>query len=130
VTLAIRAALREYDPHLVQTKILTEKEWLLYFVNIKRPSIPLFALQLTPIGRWHTTLKGQSVISVGIAPYTDALMEWSGGVIDRAAVVLQVTPDEIITIGELSTVQPGLYTRRSLTKAQWLELRPVFTTFV
>jgi hypothetical protein len=119
-----------YDPHLVQNKQLTEKEWLLYFVHSKRPSIPLLALQLTPVGRWHTTLKGQSGVVVDIAPYSDSLMEWRNGADDHAAVVLQVAPDEMITIGELSIVQIGSYEKRTLTKVEWLELQPVFTTFV
>jgi hypothetical protein len=130
VTQAIRSILRDYDPHLVQNKQLTEKEWLLYFVHSKRPSIPLLALQLTPVGRWHTTLKGQSGVVVDIAPYSDSLMEWRNGADDHAAVVLQVTPDEMITIGELGIVQIGLYEKRTLTKVEWLELQPVFTTFV
>jgi hypothetical protein len=130
VTQAIRSTLRDYDPHLVQNNQLTEKEWLLYFVHSKRPSIPLLALQLTPVGLWHTTLKGQSEVSVDVTPYSDSLMEWRKGTKDQAAVVLQVTPEEMITIGELGTGQIGLYEKRTLTKAEWLELQPVFTTFV
>jgi hypothetical protein len=130
VTQAIRSTLRDYDPHLVQNKQLTEKEWLLYFVHSKRPSILLLALQLTPVGLWHTTLKGQSDVSVDTTPYSDSLMEWRKGTKDQAAVVLQVTPEEMITIGELGTGQIGLYEKRTLTKAEWLELQPVFTTFV
>jgi hypothetical protein len=130
VTQAIRSTLRDYDSHLVQSKQLTEKEWLLYFVHSKRPSTLLLVLQLTPVGQWHTTLKEQSGVLVDIVPYSDSLMEWRKGTEYHAAIVLQVTPDEMITIGELGTGQIGFYEKRMLTKAEWLELQPVFTTFV
>lgn len=129
-TVIIRDSLHEYDSHLVQSGQLTEKEWLLYFVNSKHPSIPLLALHLTPLGRWYTTLKGQPVVTVGISPYSESIMEWQNGVDDQVAVVLQVTPEETITIGELGKEKSGLYAKRTLTKSEWLELRPIFTTFV
>jgi len=129
-TVGIRSDLNAYDSHLVQSKTLTIKEWLLYVVHKKNSTIPLLALQLTPVGRWHSTLKGQSGVSVGISPYSSALMEWVDTGNDEAAVVLKVTPDETITIGELGKTKGGLYETRVLSKRQWLELRPVFTTFV
>jgi len=130
VTCTIRAELSGYDPHLVQASDLTEKEWLLYVVHSKSPAVPLLALQLTPIGRWHTTLRGQSAVSVSITPYTHSLMEWSEEMTGKVALVLQVTPDETITIGELGVGRPGLFEKRTLVRSQWLELRPVYTAFV
>jgi len=128
-TQIIREKLDAYDSHLVQTGALTLREWLLYHVYSKRQSIPLLALQMTPIGSWHRTLKGLIGVTIGITPYTGSCMEWG---IDphsgNTAVVLEVTPAETITIGELGITTLGLYTKRTLTKSEWLELRPVFTT--
>lgn len=129
VTRAIRSDLHDYDPHLVQNSFLTLPEWLMYIIHRKNPAVPLLVLQLTPVGRWHTTLKGQSVATVGVTPYSDAIMEWYEKGEDQAALVLQVTPDETVTVGELGKTQSGLYSKRTLSKLQWLELRPVFTTF-
>jgi hypothetical protein len=128
-TTEIRTALARYDEHLVQKSTLTLREWLLCVVHYKRQSVPLLALQMTPIGSWHRTLKGLSGISVGITPYTGALMEWgSDPQTGNTALVLEVSPEEIITIGELGAAEPGIYTKRGLPKQTWLELRPVFTT--
>jgi hypothetical protein len=128
-TQTIREKLSQYDAHLVQKSDLSLREWLLYTVHSKRDSVPLLALQMTPIGSWHTTLKGLLGISVGIAPYTGALMEWgSGPQTGNTAVLLEVTPAETITVGELGVTKAGLYTKRVLLKSEWLELRPVFTT--
>jgi hypothetical protein len=129
VTQTIREKLGQYDAHLVQKADLTPREWLLYTVHSKRDSVPLLALQMTPIGSWHTTLKGLLGVTAGITPYTGALMEWgTDPQTGTTAVVLEVTPAETITVGELGLSKNGLYTKRVLPKGEWLELRPVFTT--
>lgn len=128
-TQTIREKLSQYDAHLVQKSDLTLREWLLYSIHSKRDSVPLLAMQMTPIGSWHTTLKGLLGVTVGITPYTGALMEWgSNPQTGNTAILLEVTPAETITVGELGATKAGLYTKRVLLKSEWLELRPVFTT--
>ncbi len=129
-TIQIRSRLGAYDSHIISSGPLTEYEWLLYSLQDKHLAVPLLALRLTPLGRWHTTLKGQPSVSIGVTPYTDALMEWREGEVDRIGWVHEVSPDESIVLGELGTSEPGLYQSRSLQRSQWLELRPVFTSFV
>lgn len=125
----IREKLAAYDYHLVQKTALTMREWLLYVVHVKRPTIPLLALQMTPIGSWYVTLKGQSGVSIGISPYCGALMEWgSGDQTGNVALVQKVTPEETITWAQLGETKPGQYTTQTMVKKDWLELRPVFTT--
>ena len=129
-TVMIRNRLSAYDSHITTKGALTEYEWLLYTLQDKRLEIPLVALRLTPLGRWHTTLKGQPGVLIGVTPYTSALMEWQDGESDKVALVEEVAPDETLVIGELGSNTPGLYETTKLTKAQWLELRPVFTSFI
>lgn len=128
-TVQIRNRLSAYDSHIISTGPLTEYEWLLYILQNKHLAVPLLALRLTPLGRWHTTLKGQPGVSIGINPYTDALMEWGQGEMQRIGLICEVSPDETIVVGELWRNETGLYESRTLTRSQWLELRPVFTTF-
>lgn len=129
-TIQIRDQLSAYDAHITATGPLTPCEWLLYNAQIKRLAVPLVALRLSPLGRWHTTLKGQPGINIGITPYTDALMEWKDEASDRVGWVKEVSPDETIVIGELGQTTAGLYETTSLTRSQWLELRPIFTIFI
>lgn len=130
-TKKIRLKLVNYDAHLARAGVLTNKEWLLYLISVRNTAVPLLALQLTPLGHWHTTLKGQPDVVVGIAPYTKSLMEWNGS--DGAghtAVVHNVTPEETITLAQVNSVPPGQYLIQTLEKKDWLELRPVFITIV
>ena len=128
-TVQIRNRLSAYDSNITSQGPLTEYEWLLYSLQDKRLRVPLLALRLTPLGRWHSTLKGQPGISIGVAPYTDALMEWREESTERIGWIQQVTPEETIVIGELGQTKPGFYTTRALQRVEWLELRPVFTSF-
>lgn len=126
-TIAIRSQLGTYDQHIVKDGPLTSGEWLIAHLLQQRASLPVFALYMTPIGNWHTTLKGQSGVSVGITPRTQALMEWSeSGTVQKAGLVKAVSPSEAITLGQLS--DSGLYTESTYDRATWLELRPIFTT--
>ena len=128
-TIQIRNRLSAYDSNITTSNVLTEYEWLLYNMQEKRLAVPLLALRLTPLGRWHTTMKGQPGINIGITPYTDALMEWSTDEDGRIGWIHEVSPDETITIGELGRIKSGLYVIRSLPRSKWLELRPVFISF-
>ena len=126
-TVAIRSYLQSYDPHLVRRGPLTTHEWLTYVLLLQKASVPALALYLTPIGSWHTTLKGQPGSVIGIVPRTHALVEWTESPqMQKAGLVLFVTPAEVMTIGQLQS--DGLYVHTTYDREQWLELRPVFTT--
>lgn len=126
-TIAIRSQLGTYDQHIVKDGPLTSGEWLIAHLLQQRASLPALALYMTPVGNWHTTLKGQSGVSVGITPRTQALMEWPESVtVQKAGLVKTVSPAEAITLGQLS--DSGLYTEATYDRATWLELRPVFTS--
>lgn len=127
VVQAIRSYLRDYDAHLVRSGVLTPKEWLLYTLLKQKASVPVLALHMTPLGSWHTTLRGLTGVTVGIQPRTRALIEWvESATSSQVGLVLSVTPAEEIVVGQLS--ESGLYTQTTYDRASWLELRPVFTT--
>lgn len=128
-TVAVRSWLATYDHHLISSGPLTVKEWLLYGVGFGRPQLSLIALHMTPIGRFHVTLKGQPGVLVTIEPQTKAVMEWYNGTSGQVAVVLQVTPEQTITIEQMTDDNTGTYLQQVLSKSNWVELRPTFTTW-
>lgn len=124
----IRARLGEYDEHLVTTGNLTLVEWLLFTIHVTNPSIVLLALKMTPIGRWHQTLRGLSSVHIGIEPATGSLMEWQPNTNNhQAALVTKVTPDLTLTYQTIDVY--GTCTEVCLTKNKWRPLGPVFTRF-
>lgn len=128
-TKTIRNKLSAYDSNITYTGPLTQQEYALYRLQDKGLEVPLIALRMTPLGRWHTTLKGQNRVTIGVVPYTDAVMEWSDTSTDNLAWVHGVTPDQTIIVGSLMSQESGMYTVTTYFKEQWRELRPIFTTF-
>ena len=117
-TRTIRNKLSAYDAHMASEGALTQQEYALYRLQEKRLDIPLIALRMTPLGRWHTVLKGQPRVAIGVTPYTDAIMEWSEHGSDRLAWVTAVTPDETVTIGTVALDGSGVYSTNVLAKSQ------------
>ena len=129
-TIIIRQTLNTYDSHVVQEGNLTLAEWLLYKIHTIDDAIALLALAMTPIGRWHQTLKAQSGVRVSIEPTTGALIEWSTtAAIGQAGFITQVSPDQTITLQTISQEPAGMCQEQILVLAQWKELGPVFSRF-
>jgi hypothetical protein len=129
-TILLRANLKAYDKHLVQSGNLQLIEWLLYNINQHNPSISLLALCMTPLGRWYQTIKNVPGTRVVIEPATGALMEWfDSDQRAHAALVEVVAPDETITICHVSQAPSGTFTKQVMSTSVWRELRPVFTCF-
>ncbi len=102
-------------------------EYVLYRLLRKGISIPWPTIRPRLPGRWHTILKGVPGIHIGITPKTGAVMEYvSGEEIGHVAYIEAVFPDETISISETNFPDNGVYNERMLTRAEWLELRPVF----
>jgi len=129
-TLQIRQQLMQHDPQLAQTGNLSIIEWLLYAIAIQTNSVSLLALRMSPLGRWHQTVKGLSDVRVEVEPTTGALMEWTDQEhIGHAGLVVRLAPDSQITLGRISDIPSGTYTEEAMTETVWRELRPVFTRF-
>jgi hypothetical protein len=130
VTALIREKLRAYDVGIVKNANLTRIEWLLYKIHAVDSSIALLALAMSPVGRWHQTLKAQPGVRVSIEPTTGALMEWAPTAdVGQAGIIRQVSPEQTVIVQTVSQDPDGLYREQTLTMSQWKELGPVFTRF-
>lgn len=78
-------------------------------------------------GTWQRILKGVSNIHLGISPKTDSVMEYiNADNTGHVVYVEAVYPDESIFVSEIGYPDEGRYHERTLTKDEWIELRPVF----
>ena len=82
-------------------------------------------------GTWQRILKGVPNVHLGIKPKTDAVMEYiNADNTGHVAYVEAVYPDESIFISEVGFPEEGRYHERTMTKDEWIELRPVFIEVV
>ena len=78
-------------------------------------------------GTWQRILKGVAGVHLGILPKTDTVIEYiNPDNTGHVAYVEAVYPDESIFISEVGYPDEGRYHERTLTKDEWIELRPVF----
>ncbi len=78
-------------------------------------------------GEWHVLLRGVHGVHTGVAPETDAVMEWYDEEgIGHVAYVEAVLPDNTLKISAVGLVVLGEYTELVVPQVIWREWRPVF----
>jgi hypothetical protein len=102
-------------------------EYVLYKLMRRGKKINWPAVRPRIPGRWHTILKGNPGIHIGIAPKTGSVMECTlENDMGHLAYVEAAFPDERITISEAHYPDDGIYNERTLTKEEWQKLNPIF----
>lgn len=126
-TLSVRRVLQSDG---IVTKLagnLRLSEWLAYTMIKHNSNISALPLLMTPIGRWHQTLKGMSGVQVSIEPATGSVVEYTTEDNQgHAGLVLSVTPTGDIKVGSISQNPDGRYTEQVYTSAQSKEQGMVF----
>jgi hypothetical protein len=129
-TLRLRACIHD-EFHGGETEVpLQAGEYVLYRLIRKGQTVNWPRVRPRTPGRWHTILRGVPGVYIGIVPKTGSVMECTlENDIGHLAYVEAVFPDERITISEVNNPDNGIYQERTLTKAEWQLLNPVFIQF-
>lgn len=78
-------------------------------------------------GTWQRLLKGSTGLHLSIEPKNDTVMEYiNEDNTGHVAYVDSVFPDGTISLSEVGYPTEAMYTKRTLGKDEWKELRPVF----
>lgn len=78
-------------------------------------------------GLWHSILKGAPGVVSGVTPKVGSIFECVlDGDVGHVAYVALVDADQTIHISEINYPDSGMYSERTLPRAVWIELRPVF----
>lgn len=84
----------------------------------ERPRIP---------GVWQNILKGQTGIQIGLSPKTSSVIEYlKPNGLGWVGYVKSVHVDESIVVSGVGRIIEGEYSEDTFTKAEWLEMQPVF----
>lgn len=127
VTVSVRALL---DDEFFMSELflpLQAVEYIAY--RLKERNIVLSWPRIRPrvVGSWHSILKGQTDILIGLEAKTNAVME---GYMDEArpflAYVEAVKIDGELTISSVGRLVEGQFLRETLSKEEVIKLRPVY----
>lgn len=78
-------------------------------------------------GDWHTILKGVSRIHMDIRPTTHCIMETiDDDNMGQVFFVESVQPNESIVVSSVGGAVEGRYTKETMSKGEWQQLRPTF----
>lgn len=106
---------------------LQDVEFVTYKLSVQNRTIPWPSERPRIAGTWQRILKGVKGVHLGVAPKTDAIMEYiNADNTGHVAYVEAVYPDGSIFISEIGYPDEGRYEERTLNKKDWIELRPVF----
>lgn len=106
--------------------LITDAEYVTYKLYKKNLFLPWGEERPRTPGTWQKKLRGRPGVFIGIAPKTNAVMEYIVDDIGYVAFVEAVFPDESISMSGFSLSQEGYYSEAILSLEQWRELRPVY----
>jgi hypothetical protein len=106
---------------------LQDVEYVTYRLSQKNRIIHWSKERPRIAGTWQRLLKGINGIHLGISPKTDSVMEYiNADDTGHVAYVDSVFPDGSISLSEIGYPTEAMFMKRTLTKDEWKELRPVF----
>lgn len=106
---------------------LQDVEYVTYKLSEKGQSLAWPCVRPRIAGTWQRILKGIPGIHLGIYPKKGAVVEYiHANNTGHVAFVESVYPDESITISEIGFPEEGVFHERTLSKEEWIELRPIF----
>lgn len=106
---------------------LTDIEYVTYKLESNNQRIAWPVERPRAAGTWQRLLKGVPGVHQGISPKTGAVIEYiNSDNTGHVAYIEAVYPDASIFISEVGYPEEGRFHERTLTKDEWIELRPVF----
>jgi hypothetical protein len=108
---------------------LTDVEYVTYRLRQKGIAVPWRSERPRTAGIWQKLLRGIPSVRIGIAPRTDAVMEYLEEERGHVLFVEAVYPDESIKVSTFGREEEGVYTEAVWEKETYREFRPVFISF-
>lgn len=126
-TVLLRASIDDQF-HAAQLDLpLQDIEYVVYKLTERGQAIAWPLVRPRIAGTWQRILKGVQGIHLGVHPKKGAIMEYINAEnTGHVAFVESVYPDGSITISEVGFPEEGVFHERTLTKEEWVELRPIF----
>lgn len=106
---------------------LADVEYVTYQLAVRGIQIDWPQTRPRLAGLWHTILKGEKRVHMGVLPVPHAIIEYATeNGMGHVAFVEAIFPDEAIHISEVGHPEDGIYGERTLSHEEWREYRPVF----
>lgn len=125
-TIKLRLCIQDQFQGSVSSSILSDAEYVTYKLSRKGKQILWGDARPRIAGTWQQRLKGQSGIHIGIKPKTESVMEYIADSIGHLAFVEAVFPDDTVEVSAIGLQNDGEFTKKAMSKEEWIELRPVF----
>lgn len=126
-TLLLRAVIDDSFHSAGLARMLQDVEYVTYRLLERGLTIAWPPVRPRIAGTWQRILKGVRGVHMGIHPKTGSVMEYiNADNTGHVAFVESVYPDESITVSEIGYPEEGVFHERTITKEEWIELRPIF----